>query len=103
MDCTRMPFGKHRGRPLSEIPADYLRWVLDNCDNITPRLRAEITRLLNPAAEPPAGSLTTSVCNQWYRTMAVRFHPDKGGSHEAMKAVNAGRELLLQLAGGDAA
>ena len=77
--------------------------ILDNCTNISPRLRAEITRLLTPGAEPPAGSLTTSVCNQWYRTMAVRFHPDKGGSHEAMKAVNAGRELLLQLAGGDAA
>lgn len=24
---TRMPFGKHQGKPLSEIPADYIRWL----------------------------------------------------------------------------
>jgi len=24
----RMPFGKHRGKPLSEVPADYMDWLL---------------------------------------------------------------------------
>ncbi len=28
---TRMPFGKHKGEPLSDIPSDYLEWCLDNC------------------------------------------------------------------------
>jgi exodeoxyribonuclease X len=25
----RMPFGKHKGKPLSDIPADYIDWLLD--------------------------------------------------------------------------
>jgi hypothetical protein len=24
-------FGKHRGKPLNQIPADYLTWILENC------------------------------------------------------------------------
>lgn len=27
-----MPFGKHVGRPLAQIPPDYLRWCLENFD-----------------------------------------------------------------------
>jgi exodeoxyribonuclease X len=25
----RMPFGKHKGKPLSDVPADYMDWLLD--------------------------------------------------------------------------
>jgi len=29
-DIVRMPFGKHAGKPLSEIPKDYVRWLKEN-------------------------------------------------------------------------
>jgi len=29
---VRMPFGKHKGELLEEIPSDYLRWVVDNVE-----------------------------------------------------------------------
>ena len=32
MNERRMPFGKHRGRPLTEVPTDYLWWLHENVD-----------------------------------------------------------------------
>jgi exodeoxyribonuclease X len=33
-----MPFGKHKGLALAEVPGDYVRWLLDQ-QNIDPYLR----------------------------------------------------------------
>lgn len=27
-----MPFGKHKGKAVAEVPVGYLRWLLDNAD-----------------------------------------------------------------------
>ncbi len=27
-----MPFGKHRGKRLADVPTSYLRWLLAECD-----------------------------------------------------------------------
>ncbi len=27
---TRMPFGKHQGKPISQVPKDYVRWLKEN-------------------------------------------------------------------------
>ena len=35
---THMPFGKHKGLPMHEVPRDYIRWLLDQQD-IDPYLR----------------------------------------------------------------
>jgi hypothetical protein len=75
--------------------------VLDECSNVTPGLRRAIQQTL---AGPPGALSVAGIADRWYRRLAMEFHPDKGGSHDAMKAVNRGRELLLQLtAKGDAA
>ena len=43
-----MPFGKYKNRPLTEIPTNYMQWVLRNCVNLDPDLKdailAESTR-----------------------------------------------------------
>jgi hypothetical protein len=90
-----MPWGKYRGFAISDIPESYLRWVLDNCTGLTPTLRAAIAAILEHS-----GDLPTSLADAWYRRLAMEFHPDRGGSHEAMKAVNRGRDLLLSLVEG---
>ena len=97
-----MPFGKHRGKPICNIPADYLRWVLKSCDNATPQLRRAIEHELRPNVPP--GRAVPSVkfaelVPVWYRKLAQEFHPDKRGSHDAMIAVTRAKDLLVEMAG----
>lgn len=30
VEVDKMPFGKHQGKPLSEVPRDYVRWLKEN-------------------------------------------------------------------------
>src|SRR5262245_52448610 len=39
-------FGKHCGKPLSEIPVDYLIWVLRKCSRLNPYTREAIEGFL---------------------------------------------------------
>ncbi|MCL6443599.1 MAG: DUF3820 family protein [Alicyclobacillus sp.] len=45
-----MPFGRHRGQPLSEVPIDYLHWVLENVEPLNPDLEWSIRRTLAEVA-----------------------------------------------------
>jgi hypothetical protein len=95
----RMPFGKHRGEELSEIPDDYLVWCLDNCDSMSPTLRKAIEAHLKIEESDTAIVSVATIVPEWYRKLAMEFHPDRrGGSHEGMKAVNRAKELLIELA-----
>ena len=29
----KMPFGKHKGEEIEDIPSDYLKWVAENIDD----------------------------------------------------------------------
>jgi uncharacterized protein (DUF3820 family) len=41
MSHVRMPFGKHKGELLGDVPTDYLGWLLRECD-LEPYLRAAV-------------------------------------------------------------
>lgn len=104
----KMPFGKYRGRDVADLPEDYTIWLLEHV-RLRPTLRRavearlgllELERLrdeLRAECAQLMGELDNDTIGRWYREMARRFHPDAGGSHEAMKAINAGKELLLEL------
>lgn len=40
-DAT-MPFGKHKGKLLKDVPSDYLLWVYENKDDLYGDLKAYI-------------------------------------------------------------
>ncbi len=112
-----MPFDKHRGVPVSEVPADYLVWCLENMDSLRPHMRtvilAELRRRgipydLKPHEPCPTcgriekcGSNATAVSarsafDHMFRQLALLLHPDRGGSVEAMRILNATREKFLK-------
>lgn len=56
-------FGKHKGSAVSELPTDYMKWLLENCEGMSRPLRLSVSDELGrriiadseqPAAAPPA-------------------------------------------------
>jgi hypothetical protein len=110
-----MPFGKYQGRELDDVPQDYLLWVLENCKKINPYLRRAILDELGieesrPASGPqppdgaggsPGGKELADIVRGWFRQLCLDYHPDRGGSHEAMVAINEAHGRLRQALGID--
>ena len=97
-------FGMHRGKYISDVPSSYLEWLLRECDNLDWLLERR-SRKNWPAAA--AGnvrhrhrrsitrrSIGATVIRSWHRELAMRFHPDRGGSVAAMQAVNVAADRL---------
>jgi hypothetical protein len=40
-----------------------------------------------------------SVIKTWYRALCLDYHPDRGGSHEAMVAITDAKERLERMVG----
>jgi putative quorum-sensing-regulated virulence factor len=116
-----MPFGKYKGHTLSEIPEDYLCWILDNLLDLRPTLRRAIGNELAwreessrygqrghysydhaSSAHPSSGLLVgetdrpmmRDLIERGYRALAARLHPDLGGDTRAMQHLNALIEKL---------
>lgn len=42
-----MPFGKHRGREVNDLPKNYLQWLIDNVEFTSQRLEDAIYKALD--------------------------------------------------------
>lgn len=92
----RMPFGKYEGDRLCELPEDYIEWLL-GWKGLREPLRSELKRELMFRA-PPAASMM-EIINAGYKTLAMKYHPDVGGTNEQMKTLNASVEALRRMLG----
>lgn len=95
-----MPFGKYRDQPIDQIPTGYLRWLLTI--DLWPDLQSAVEEELELRREGfergPRQAPTPAIdVASWYRQLSMRFHPDRGGSKEAMQAVHAAKELLERM------
>jgi hypothetical protein len=108
MPWTVMPFGKYRGRFLSDVPSDYLAWVLRECRAASPWLIAAVREELesrvhtyehdrNGSDGDAADGLDEGKIRTWWRGLVRDFHPDRGGSVEAMQALNEAHERLKKV------
>lgn len=108
-----MPWGKHRGCLLSEVPSGYLAFVVED-SNATESLKDACRRVLadrfgdacDPEPQPKSppwqqerhsASDTDGVSREkikrWYRRASLQAHPDRGGSAALMKLLNELMEL----------
>ena len=43
-DTDPFPFGKHKGKPMSDVPVDYLHWYWHKTDRTNPAVSEYIAR-----------------------------------------------------------
>jgi hypothetical protein len=103
----RMPFGRHKGLPLGELPDAYLHWLT------TIRLRSPLQEAVEAerrrrqgAASDPAPTVlavrpprAAEVIEAGWRHLALKHHPDRGGAHEVMVEIIEARDWLRDLVG----
>jgi hypothetical protein len=103
-----MPFGKYRNRPLRDIPADYLQWVLHEAEAakewLKDAIREELERRSgrHAQAQPQGtnGMALREVVKRWFAGLARDYHPDRiGGDGREMKVLNNAHERLRKLVG----
>lgn len=85
-----MPFGKFKGVPIKELSHTYLAYALTTFE-----LPEELRNSLSFELLDRIGfdySFNIVECEKRYtairKKLAMKYHPDKGGSTEAMQAVN---------------
>jgi hypothetical protein len=91
----RMPFGKYRGEYVDELPVDYLTWLFENVE-----LRGGLAQAVRDALSEQSRDADMvlnegALVHRIYRGLCRRWHPDCGGSNDAMKAVNDFYEKLM--------
>jgi len=82
-----MPYGKHKGKALSALPADYIKWCLSDMEHLREPLRVALTaelerrestqsepgdeRANEPADEPSAAPRQTATAEVSVRARAL--------------------------------
>jgi hypothetical protein len=101
---VKMPFGRHRGEPVSKLPNEHLHWLLNLAD-LGDWLRTAVElewrrrwhaqwRSHTEASAPPFNilaedrELLAELIHCGYRVLAHRYHPDVGGDVDAMRRLN---------------
>ena len=93
----KMPFGKYSGLDLADLPTSYLRWLLSLDDLREPLRSAAMSEYRGRYFEEPERAVSTldaDAIKAIYRELAFKWHPDRGGTKEAMQAVNEFYEAL---------
>lgn len=111
---TLMPWGRHRGRAIADVPSSYLCWVLESANNPERALKEAIkkelgerfgtvrTKIVYETVKGPGQlerrlrPLGREIVQRGYRACAKDHHPDVGGDHDAMITLADARDALLK-------
>ena len=117
-EYVKMPFGKHRGECIADIPVSYLGWVLLNVGDLAAHLRSVITDSVmrrrrqqgaNAPNTPPLPHSTAvdviprdrlkTVLRDWFRKLTMRHHPDRGNPLTSDGGAECGQRRVAYRAG----
>ncbi len=104
----RLRFGKYKGQMIANVPASYLHWLVRNAWNLTYAEKATLEAYLGVGQYSPdsataerAGKVgddlladVKDAVSRCRRALAGKFHPDRGGSTEAMQWINDAMDTL---------
>jgi hypothetical protein len=106
---VNMRFGRYKGRPLDELPADYLDWLtsIELREPLKTHVQREVRRRRALGADahmpPELRATAIEIVSRGYRALSRERHPDAGGTHDGMVEVTAAREALDRMIGGRSA
>lgn len=94
-----MPFGKYRGWAIADLPGDYLAWLdtIELRDPLRAAVASERDRRTGPRPRVPScpsPTIAQELIGAGLRSLARRYHPDAGGTHEGMIAATAAADWL---------
>lgn len=91
-------FGKFKGSQIEDVPTGYLAYLLEQ-DFVDDDLKAACLDEINyrySDFEMSRKAVDRSIIDQAYKRLVTKHHPDKGGNHYAMLALNEFRQILMQ-------
>jgi hypothetical protein len=88
----RVPFGKFKGSLVSELPDPYLEWLRGIArEPLLAAVERELERreLIEPeVSEETVEAMMSEIIRTGFKALALKFHPDRSGSHEQMVCLN---------------
>jgi hypothetical protein len=97
-----MPFGKYKDRPVAELDDSYLTWLY-SLDDLREPLRTWVkvefiyrfqTEHEDDATQPPPAR-ASELIESGFRALARIYHPDVGGTDQAMCELLEARTWLM--------
>lgn len=90
-----MKFGKYKGLPITDVPDDYLQFLITLATRSIEEYRGELER--RELAQDADKTWMERVVETGYRELAKRYHPDRGGGDGEMHEINAAVEMLREV------
>jgi hypothetical protein len=99
----KIPFGKHKGSELGDVPEQYLEWLAGVDwlrEPLASAVKAEAERriLSQENRQSISPRLVDELVCAGVRTLSKKYHPDHGGDHKQMVEINRTADWLRQQA-----
>jgi hypothetical protein len=98
--CQTMPFGRHRGTKISDLPDHYIEWLLsiELREPLRSAVSNEYRQRMCTDDDSSAPAVNTLIVDEivgaGVRALSKKFHPDVGGDHQKMVAINRTAEWI---------